>query len=201
MLSAETSNNHTLIPALLNLLQRRNSRGPPDAPAPGGPARLLSAREETAASRSLAPPRNLLHRATQCLGLLSMMRRCVHRSAYVTPLMIRPRLTESAKLRSIGVSLEAAREDHLGSGGKIAGSRPTLHHTSPFSRWRAFTSDTRFVCKWIFVGNEFVERAMRRSIDVSEIASTPRNVRARHGETQVAKSQPAGRLFYCSLTQ
>lgn len=128
MLSAETSNNHTLIPALLNLLQRRNSRGPPDAPAPGGPARLLSAREETAASPPAAP--NLLHRATQCLGLLSMMRRCVHRSAYVTPLMIRPKLTESAKLRSIGVSLEAAREDQLGSGERSSSGH--YRCTSPF---------------------------------------------------------------------
>jgi len=37
VLSAETSN-HTLIPALLNLLRRRNSRGPPTPLSPrGGP--------------------------------------------------------------------------------------------------------------------------------------------------------------------
>lgn len=36
MFSAETSN-HTLIPALLNLLQRRNSRGPTPPPPGGGP--------------------------------------------------------------------------------------------------------------------------------------------------------------------
>lgn len=162
MLSAETSNNHTLIPALLNLLQRRNSRGPPYAPAPGGPARLLSAREETAARLARPAPRNLLHRATQCLGLLSMMRRCVHRSAYVTPLMIRPRPTESAKLRSIGVSLEAARENHHGAAGEDrSGSQRTLHHTSPFLRGAPSPRTRDSHANGFRGGNELVDRAMR----------------------------------------
>lgn len=89
VLSAETSN-HTLIPALLNLLQRRNSRDP--TPPPPGAARpsLISAREAKSS-----------HRAKQCLGLLSMMRRYVHGSGIRDTITD---MTESAKLRSIGVS-------------------------------------------------------------------------------------------------
>lgn len=58
--SAETSN-HTLIPALLNLLQRRNSRGPTPPPPGGGPPASYQRVRSASSLRNLyIKPRNAL---------------------------------------------------------------------------------------------------------------------------------------------
>lgn len=94
-LSAETSN-HTLIPALLNLLRRRNSR-PRRASVPERrPARLLSARKQR------SPFAKSLHQAAPPMPWVT-----VHDEMVCTPFGIRDTINdtaESAKLRSISVS-------------------------------------------------------------------------------------------------
>ena len=61
MLSAETSN-HILIPALLNLLQRRNSRGPTPPPPGGSPPASYQR------ARNASPLRNLYIGPSNALG-------------------------------------------------------------------------------------------------------------------------------------
>jgi len=94
VLLAETSN-HTLIPALLNLLQRRNSRGPTPPPPGGGP----TASYQSVRSASLCE----IFTSGQAMPLgycpwWDVIYTC---SVYVTPLPMWPKLTESAKLRSV----------------------------------------------------------------------------------------------------